>query len=97
MHVSDIMSAPVYTIEANETAAAAWETMFFCRTRHLVVTDAEGRVVGVVQEVVGDEVRATDRDHVATALVARRDEREVAAPEARRVARARRIDEPPST
>jgi len=48
MHVSDIMSAPVYTIEANETAAAAWETMFFCRTRHLVVTDAEGRVVGVV-------------------------------------------------
>ena len=48
MRVSDIMSAPVYTIEANETAAAAWETMFFCRTRHLVVTDAEGRVVGVV-------------------------------------------------
>ena len=48
MRVSDIMSAPVYTIEANETAAAAWETMFFCRTRHLVVTDAEGRVVGVI-------------------------------------------------
>ena len=48
MRVSDIMSAPVYTIEANETALAAWETMFFCRTRHLVVTDAEGRVVGVV-------------------------------------------------
>ncbi|HEU5256121.1 MAG TPA: CBS domain-containing protein [Vicinamibacterales bacterium] len=48
MRVSDIMSAPVYTIEANETAAAAWETMFFCRTRHLVVTDAEGHVVGVV-------------------------------------------------
>jgi CBS domain-containing protein len=48
MRVSDIMNAPVHTIGAEETAAAAWDTMRFCRTRHLVVTDAEGRVVGVV-------------------------------------------------
>ena len=48
MRVSDIMSAPVYTIGAEETATAAWETMRFRRTRHLVVKDAEGHVVGVV-------------------------------------------------
>ena len=48
MRVSDIMSAPVYTIGAEETARAAWDTMRFRRTRHLVVNDAEGRVVGVV-------------------------------------------------
>jgi hypothetical protein len=27
MRVSDIMNAPVYTIGAEETATAAWETM----------------------------------------------------------------------
>jgi CBS domain-containing protein len=48
MRVSEIMSAPVHTIGAEETAAAAWETMRFRGTRHLVVTNAEGRVVGVV-------------------------------------------------
>jgi CBS domain-containing protein len=48
MRVSDIMNAPVYTIGAEETATAAWETMRFRRTRHLVVNDAEGRVIGVV-------------------------------------------------
>ena len=48
MRVSDIMNAPVYTIGAEETATAAWETMHFRRTRHLVVNDAAGRVIGVV-------------------------------------------------
>jgi CBS domain-containing protein len=48
MRVSEIMSAPVHTIGADDTATAAWETMRFCRTRHLVVTDAQGRVVGVI-------------------------------------------------
>jgi CBS domain-containing protein len=48
MRVSDIMNAPVYTIGAEQTATAAWETMRFRRTRHLVVKDAAGRVVGVV-------------------------------------------------
>lgn len=48
MRVSDIMSAPVYTIDADESATTAWETMRFRRTRHLVVTSGEGRVVGVI-------------------------------------------------
>lgn len=48
MRVSEIMSAPVYAIGADETATAAWETMRFRRTRHLVVKDGEGHVVGVI-------------------------------------------------
>ena len=48
MRVSEIMSTPVYTIAEEEPASAAWETMRFRRTRHLVVNDAEGHVVGVI-------------------------------------------------
>ncbi len=48
MRVSDIMSAPVYTIGAEASAAAAWETMRFRRTRHLVVAGEDGRVIGVI-------------------------------------------------
>jgi CBS domain-containing protein len=48
MRVSEVMSGPVYTIEAEETATAAWEMMRVRRTRHLVVSDSEGHVVGVV-------------------------------------------------
>ncbi len=48
MRVNDIMSAPVYTIDANEPATTAWDTMRFRRTRHLVVTGSEGRVIGVI-------------------------------------------------
>ena len=48
MRVNEIMSAPVYTIDANEPATAAWEMMRFRRTRHLIVTGAEGRVIGVI-------------------------------------------------
>ena len=48
MRVQDIMSTPVYTIGADESATAAWETMRFRQTRHLVVTGEEGRVIGVI-------------------------------------------------
>jgi CBS domain-containing protein len=48
MRVSEIMSAPVYTIGEGDTAIAAWETMRFRRTRHLVVNDADRHVVGVI-------------------------------------------------
>jgi len=48
MRVSEIMSVPVYTIGAEESATAAWEMMRFRRTRHLVVAGEDGRVVGVV-------------------------------------------------
>ena len=63
MRVKDVMSAPVYTIDGNESAPTAWETMRFRRTRHLVVTGGEGRVVGVVSASDlggkhGDTVRA---------------------------------------
>jgi CBS domain-containing protein len=50
MRVSEIMSTPVYTIAEDEAASAAWETMRFRRTRHLVVNDAEGHVVGVISD-----------------------------------------------
>jgi IMP dehydrogenase len=66
MRVNDIMSAPVYTIGANESAATAWETMRFRQTRHLVVTGEEGRVIGVLSASDlggknGDAVRARRR------------------------------------
>jgi CBS domain-containing protein len=48
MRVSDIMSAPVHTIGADEPATAAWEAMRLHRTRHLVVSGEEGRVIGVI-------------------------------------------------
>jgi IMP dehydrogenase len=48
MRVSDIMSAPVHTIGVEEPAMAAWEAMRLRRTRHLVVTGEEGRVIGVI-------------------------------------------------
>lgn len=66
MRVNDIMSAPVFTIGADESATAAWEAMRFHRTRHLMVTGAEGRVVGVISASDlggkhGDAVRADRR------------------------------------
>jgi CBS domain-containing protein len=48
MRVSDIMSAPVHTIGAEEPATAAWEAMRLHGTRHLVVSGEEGRVIGVI-------------------------------------------------
>lgn len=66
MRVSDIMSAPVYTIDADESATTAWETMRFRRTRHLVVTSGEGHVVGVISASdlggkLGDPIRLRRR------------------------------------
>src|SRR5947207_4338551 len=63
MRVHDIMNTPVYTIGSDETASAAWGTMRFRRTRHLVVTDEEKRVVGVISAsdlggIYGEAVRA---------------------------------------
>jgi CBS domain-containing protein len=66
MRVKDIMNAPVYTIGAGEPATTAWERMRFRRTRHLVVTSEEGRVIGVISASDlggkhGDTVRARRR------------------------------------
>jgi acetoin utilization protein AcuB len=48
MRVSEVMSTPVHVVGAETTAGEAWEVMRFNRTRHLVVIDLDGRVVGVV-------------------------------------------------
>jgi CBS domain-containing protein len=48
MRVIDVMSTPARVVAASATASAAWEAMRLHRTRHLVVTSTEGRVVGVV-------------------------------------------------
>jgi CBS domain-containing protein len=48
MRVSEVMSTPVYVVAAETTASEAWEMMRLNRTRHLVVTNLEGRVAGVV-------------------------------------------------
>jgi len=66
MRVNEIMSAPVSTIGAEESATRAWDTMRFRQTRHLVVVGAEGVVVGVISASDlggrhGDTVRATVR------------------------------------
>jgi CBS domain-containing protein len=48
MRVSEVMSTPARVVGLAETAGAAWEAMRLHRTHHLVVTDAEGQVAGVV-------------------------------------------------
>ena len=48
MRVGEVMSTPVHVVGAETTASEAWEAMRVHRTRHLMVTDLEGRVVGVL-------------------------------------------------
>jgi acetoin utilization protein AcuB len=48
MRVIDVMSTPVHTVPASETATTAWELMRLRDTRHLVVEDAGHHVVGVL-------------------------------------------------
>jgi acetoin utilization protein AcuB len=48
MRISEIMSTPARVVGLRTTANAAWEAMRLHRTHHLVVTDSEGRVLGVV-------------------------------------------------
>jgi len=48
MRVFDVMSTPVHTVTAGETATAAWELMRLHGTHHLVVEDADHHVVGVI-------------------------------------------------
>jgi acetoin utilization protein AcuB len=48
MRVDDVMSTPVRTIDGERSSDEAWETMRRYRTRHLVVTARDGRVVGIV-------------------------------------------------
>ena len=48
MRISEVMSTPARVVGLRTTANAAWEAMRLHRTHHLVVTDSEGRVLGVV-------------------------------------------------
>jgi CBS domain-containing protein len=48
MRVADVMTEPVRTVAAGETASVAWEQMRLHGTRHLVVVGLDGQVVGVL-------------------------------------------------
>src|SRR5690242_16041976 len=48
MRVFDVMSTPVHTVGAGDTATAAWELMRLHNTRHLVVEDSEHHVIGIL-------------------------------------------------
>ena len=50
MTAADVMCAPVVTLPTSETLATAWERMFDRHIHHLVVVDAEQRVVGVLDD-----------------------------------------------
>jgi CBS domain-containing protein len=50
MRVSEIMSAPVHTIAADEPATAAWEAMRLHRTRHLIVSGGRARHRGDLRQ-----------------------------------------------
>ena len=52
--VSEVMSSPLFTIDANEPPTLGMEMMTDYRCRHLVVTD-EGAMVGIVS--LGDLVK----------------------------------------
>ena len=48
MRVAEIMSTPVRVIAGDELASLAWAQMRLHRSHHLVVTQRDGRVVGVI-------------------------------------------------
>ena len=50
MRLSDIMTHPVETIDRNEFAEHAWNRMRNQRIHHLIVTDPEGNIVGVLSD-----------------------------------------------
>jgi acetoin utilization protein AcuB len=50
MRLSNIMTKPVETIDKNEFAEHAWNRMRAQRIHHLVVTDPEDGVVGVLSD-----------------------------------------------
>jgi acetoin utilization protein AcuB len=50
MRLHDIMTQPVETIDKNEFAEHAWKRMRDQRIHHLVVTDPEDGIVGVLSD-----------------------------------------------
>jgi acetoin utilization protein AcuB len=48
MRVGEVMSAPVRTVKAEDTANRAWELMRLYRIRHLVVARPDGGVAGLL-------------------------------------------------
>jgi CBS domain-containing protein len=62
--VSDIMSAPALTVNAETTVDDAMHTMTEYRIRHLPVIDTEGNVSGIVS--VGDLVKWIITSHEQT-------------------------------
>jgi CBS domain-containing protein len=62
--VSDIMSAPALTVNAETTVDDAMHTMTEYRIRHLPVIDSEGNVSGIIS--VGDLVKWIITSHEQT-------------------------------
>lgn len=70
LHVRDIMSNPVLTVEVDETLWDAWQLLFISGLRHLVVLDKTGVCVGVLSDRnILAEVPATS-EHLSSRLVA---------------------------
>ena len=61
MRVEDIMTRRVQTVAHTENAEAAWNLMRWKRIHHLVVTGADGEVVGVVS---ARDLGGRDRDEL---------------------------------
>ena len=66
MTVADLMSTQVLTLQSHETISAADAEMTWAHIRHLPVTDADGRFIGLVS--CHDVRREFARDRDRTAL-----------------------------
>lgn len=50
VHIADIMSNPVLTVEVTESLWDAWQLLFVSGLRHLVVIDEDGACLGVLSD-----------------------------------------------
>jgi CBS-domain-containing membrane protein/ribosome-associated translation inhibitor RaiA len=74
MRLQEIMRAEVSTVGAGEQADAAWQRMWQRRIRHLVVTDDDGKTVGVIsqRDLGGPHGKATRRGRTVRELMSGR-------------------------
>jgi len=50
VHIADIMSNPVLTVEVTESLWDAWQLLFVSGLRHLVVINEDGACLGVLSD-----------------------------------------------
>jgi CBS domain-containing protein len=74
MRLQELMRSKVSTVEADEQADAAWQRMWQRRIRHLVVTDDDGKTVGVIsqRDLGGPHGKATRRGRTVRELMSGR-------------------------